>query len=133
MDHARKPLVVIVEDEPLVRFVAREGLVDAGYAVLEARDAAEAIALISARPDVCVLFTDVNMPGDLDGLSLAELVHARWPAIRLLVTSGRPLDRAVPDHGEFLGKPYTIVELTRALEASASESSKTGTCAPPRR
>lgn len=107
--------VLLVEDEPLVRIIAAASLEEAGYEVLEAGDAMEALALISVRGDVGVLFTDVNMPGSLDGLSLAELIHEHWPDVRLVVTSGRTLERKLPDSGAFLPKPYTLAEMTRAI------------------
>jgi len=119
MDRSGKVLVLLVEDEPLVRMVASESLEDAGYEVIEARDAEEALALMAGRRDVGVLFTDVNMPGSMDGLGLAELIHARWPDVHLVVTSGRPLDRKVPDVGTFLPKPYTPDEMTRAIRRIA--------------
>ena len=103
--------------------VAVDGLEDAGYRVVEAGSAAEALQILESRGDVGVLFTDINMPGALDGLSLAELVHQRWPQIKLVVTSGRGLPRAVPDDGKFLTKPYSLEEMTRVI---ASVSSETG-------
>ncbi|HEX7944071.1 MAG TPA: response regulator [Phenylobacterium sp.] len=118
MGCSSKVVVLLVEDEPLVRIVAAESLEEAGYAVLEAADANEALALISERDDVGVLFTDVNMPGALDGLTLAEMIHARWPNVRVVVTSGRPLERGVPDDGAFLQKPYTLREMTRAIRVA---------------
>lgn len=117
MDKVAKVLVLLVDDEPLIRFVAADGLEDAGYDVVEAASASEALKILQTRTDVGVLFTDVNMPGDLDGLALAELVHARWPDIKLVVTSGRPLARHVPDDGRFLTKPYTTEQMTASLEA----------------
>lgn len=113
-----KVLVLLVEDEPLVRIIAVESLEEAGYEVIEARDAVEALALMAARNDIGVLFTDVNMPGSLNGLELAELIHERWPDVRLVITSGRPLEREVPDDGAFLPKPYTPAEMTRAIRRS---------------
>lgn len=99
----------------MVRWAAHEGLEDAGYAVIEAENAAQALAILEARRDVGVLFTDVNMPGAIDGLALAEQVHAKWPAIRLVVTSGRGLPRPVPDAGSFLTKPYDVGKVADAI------------------
>ncbi len=115
MDKVARVLVLLVDDEAIVRFVATDDLKDAGYDVIEAASASEALAILQARSDVGVLFTDVNMPGDLDGLGLAELVHDRWPDIKLVVTSGRPLTRKVPDDGRFLSKPYTAQQMTACL------------------
>lgn len=96
-------------------------LEDAGYRVLEAADARQALAILETGIDVDVLFTDVNMPGDLDGIDLAELVHERWPDIRLIVTSGRSdaPPRPLPDEGRFLPKPYRLSEVSRMVNQLA--------------
>lgn len=122
MSKSLKPFVLVVEDETMIRWIAIEGLEDAGYQVLDAANAQDALAILGSRSDVGVLFTDVNMPGRLDGLQLAELVHAKWPDISLIVTSARGLDRAVPDDGDFLSKPYSVEEITSAV-AKKSRSS----------
>lgn len=124
MSCSGKVLVLLVEDEALIRMVASAGLEDAGYEVIEAANAADALGAIGSRHDVGVLFTDVNMPGALDGLTLAEMIHARWPEVRLVVTSGRPLARAVPDDGAFLRKPYTLDQLTRAIRSAGGHDAK---------
>jgi two-component system, response regulator PdtaR len=108
-------LILLVEDEPLVRWIALDALEAGGYEVIEAVDAEQALAALRAREGISLLFTDVNMPGPMDGLALAEFVHARWPAVRLVVTSGRGLDRPVPDDGAFLRKPYSVAELQNAI------------------
>ena len=112
MAHAQNVLVLLVEDEVLVRLAACDGLEAAGFDVIEAMDAEEALGVLGARSDVGVLFTDVNMPGALDGLDLADEVHRRWPMIKLVVTSGRTLERTVPDDGVFIAKPYSLKALT---------------------
>lgn len=117
-------LVLLVEDEPLVRWIAYEGLEDAGYDVLAVNNADEALEVLRTRRDVGVLFTDVDMPGGLDGLSLAELVHRAWPAVKLVVTSGRGIDREMPDDGEFLNKPYSFAELQAAIVKAGGETPK---------
>lgn len=109
------PLVLIVEDEPLVREIASAAIQDAGFEVVEAANAQDAVNLLQTRSDVGVLFTDVDMPGKLDGLALANLVHAQWPAIRLVVTSGRSLTGPVPDEGRFVAKPYSLQHLADTL------------------
>jgi CheY-like chemotaxis protein len=115
MARSKQMLVLLVEDEPTVRMIACDGLEDAGFDVVEAANAEEAVAILADRSDVGVLFTDVDMPGDLDGLDLAELVHGRWPAIKLVVTSGRSLTRAIPDAGQFIAKPYTMRAMTDVI------------------
>ncbi len=109
------PLVLIVEDEPFVREIAVAAIQDAGFEVVEAANAQEAVAILNSRSDVGVLFTDVDMPGKLDGLGLARLVHEQWPAIRLVVTSGRSLPGPVPDDGRFMAKPYSLQTLAHTL------------------
>ena len=116
----RHPLVLIVEDEPLIRELAGIAITDAGFEVVEAGNAQEALEILDARNDVGVLCTDVDMPGALSGLQLASLVHERWPEIRLVVTSGRPLPAPVPDDGRFLSKPYSLQALTQTV-ADVSE------------
>src|ERR1700722_1688913 len=104
------PIVLVVEDEGLVRQMSADELADAGYQVLEAANSQEAIAILESGVRVAVLFTDVNMPGELDGLELAHLVHDRWPPVRLLVTSGgaRTGPDDMPDDGRFISKPYSL-------------------------
>src|SRR5687767_5698604 len=102
-------VVLLVEDEPLVRMTAADELQEAGYRVLEAEDAAMALLLLEAHADeIQVLFTDVDMPGSMNGMALAEYVNARWPHILLLISSGysAPRAEAIPDHGHFVAKPY---------------------------
>ena len=110
--------VLVVEDEGLVRLDAAESLRDAGFAVLEATDAAEAMEIVLAREDIDVLFTDINMPGAMDGLELARRVHDCRPAVRLVLTSGaiKPTREQIPDDGAFIAKPYSPETVTRAVQ-----------------
>ena len=108
------PLVNVVEDEVFVRMVAVEALSDAGYAVLEAEHAAIALEHLASRADeVAAICTDVHMPGSMDGIGLAKHVATTWPAIGLLIMSGkaRPADGELPMRARFLAKPYGIDEL----------------------
>jgi two-component system, response regulator PdtaR len=100
------PAVLVVEDEPLVRTVVVEYLSERGVEVVEAENAIMALALLRCRPDIKLLFTDINMPG-LDGLALAKEVHRRWPNMLLMLTSGRQVSLAeIPAQAEFFPKPY---------------------------
>ena len=122
-DHPAPSLVLVVDDEAILRFLATDTLEDHGYRVIEAADAETALQLLAEHPDVRVLFTDVNMPGTLDGLALAREVHARWPTIKLIVTSGRLNLSAseIPDAGHFVPKPYSpdiLIEHVDGLLAS---------------
>lgn len=111
------PLVLVVEDEPLVRLGAVEMIEDAGYRVLEAANADEAIRLLESRNDISIVFTDVNMPGSMDGLKLAHVVRNRWPPVQLIVASGRAMipEQELPARGRFLSKPYQYSEIERTL------------------
>ena len=114
------PVVLIVEDEPLIRMYAADLLEDAGFDVAEATSARAALAILEKRNgDVAALFTDVDMPGDMNGLELAGIVYSRWPHIAILVTSGVVrMVGALPGGGVFLGKPYAAaapVQILREL------------------
>ena len=115
-----RALVLVVEDEALIRMHGCDVLETAGFEVLEAASADEAIALLEQHGDVHLLFSDIDMPGSMDGLELAEIVHARWPKIGLLMTSGhrRPDEETIPDDGKFVSKPWRegdILERVRAI------------------
>ncbi|KST61405.1 response regulator receiver protein [Methylobacterium sp. GXS13] len=110
-------IILVVEDDDLVRMNAVELLEDAGFAVIEARHADEAWFILHDRSDIGVLFTDVDMPGSMCGMTLSERVHRTWPDIRLVLTSGRHrfADREVPDHGQFVPKPYSQAQVVLAI------------------
>jgi two-component system, response regulator PdtaR len=110
--------VLVVEDEPIIRMNAVDMLEDAGFEVLEAANADAALALLEARSHkIAALFTDIHMPGSMDGMALIALVAERWPHIRPFVTSGHTTlrDADIPDHGRFLAKPYRSAQLTTAI------------------
>ena len=114
------PLVLVVEDEFLVRMNAVSLLEEAGFGVLEAGSADDAIALLESRQDIRIVFTDINMPGSIDGLRLGHAIRNRWPPIELVLTSGQMLLRKedMPERGLFLSKPYDpseLVEMVRSL------------------
>ena len=101
-------VVLIVEDHLLVQITATAQIEDAGMATLVANDADEALEILATRNDVRTVFTDIDMPGTMDGLALAMVVRERWPDIRVVVTSGgkpRAVDR-LPDDVAFFQKPY---------------------------
>jgi CheY-like chemotaxis protein len=114
---SRRPVVLIVEDELLLRMDAADMIVGAGFEVIEAGNADQAIEILEARSDVTVVFTDIQMPGSMDGLRLARAVRGRWPPIKIVATSGRlhveELD--LPEGGRFLPKPYSPVQVTGVL------------------
>jgi two-component system, response regulator PdtaR len=118
---AKSPTVVlIVEDDPLQRMLVADFVEEAGFVAIEAGNADEAIALLESRPDIALLFTDIDMPGSMNGLKLAHAARDRWPPIKILVVSGhvrlRPSE--LPSDSCFLAKPYMTaiaVEQLRAL------------------
>lgn len=112
-----RPVVLVVEDEPLLRIATLEFLAEAGCEAIEARDADEAIAILERRPDIHVVFTDIQMPGSMDGLKLAHFVRHRWPPIKIIATSGhvRITVDDLPQGGRFLRKPYTPDEVTDTI------------------
>jgi CheY-like chemotaxis protein len=113
------PLVLVVEDEVLVRLTAVSLLEEAGFNTLEAGSADEAIALLEVRKDIRVVFTDINMPGSMDGLRLAHAIRHRWPPIELVLTSGhiRVGNEDMPERGLFLGKPYEASDLVQTVRS----------------
>jgi CheY-like chemotaxis protein len=113
----RRPVVLVVEDEYFLRINAVLMIEDAGFDVLEAASADQAIEILEARPDVHVIFTDIQIPGSMDGLKLAHAVRGRWPPIKIIATSGRVNIRAddLPEGGRFLPKPYGPEEIAGTL------------------
>lgn len=110
-------VVLIVEDEPFVRLTGADLLAEAGFEVLEAGNADEAMRILEATPEVRVVFSDVEMPGSLDGLGLARNICQRWPSIGIVLTSGHRIRaETIPRDGKFLAKPYDGQVLVRHIE-----------------
>jgi two-component system, response regulator PdtaR len=118
MSQIGKKAILVVEDEVLVRVATRDGIEAAGFQVHDAHDADEAIQLLEAHPDIGLIFTDVDMPGSMDGVKLAHYVRKRWPPVKIIVTSG--FKNVTPDHlpngSIFLSKPYLPDQLRREIE-----------------
>jgi len=91
----------------LLRMRAVDMVEDAGYTSLEAVDAEQAVAILESRSDIVLVFTDIQMPGSMDGLGLAHAVHERWPPIKIILVSGqlKPIDIEIPANSRFFGKP----------------------------
>src|SRR5437764_14460010 len=113
-----RPLVLIVEDEALIRWNAVAMVEDAGFDVVEAANAIEAISILEKRLDIRAVFTDVQMPGAIDGLRLVHVIRSRWPPIKIVATSGRfrLRDDDLPEGGRFLSKPYAACQLTGPMQ-----------------
>jgi CheY-like chemotaxis protein len=119
-----KGVVLVVDDESLVRMVAADLIQDAGFETIEAADADSAIAILEARKDIRIVFTDIDMPGSMDGIKLARAIRDRWPPIELILTSGliKIRQRDLPERGVFLPKPYPPEALTSALSRFVGRS-----------
>lgn len=118
-----RPVVLVVEDEALIRLSTLQIVEDAGYEALEAKNADEAITLLEVRSDMRLVFTDVHMPGTMDGLRLVAYIRERWPPVRLIVASGVAVvsESELPVGTSFFRKPYLedaiIDEMKRLLTA----------------
>ena len=112
MGHA-KPMILVVEDEAVLRMDAAGLLEENGFRVVEAANADAALELLETRDDVRLLLTGIRTPGSCYGMDLAQQVHARWPNIRLVITSvqEKPPQAEIPDDGRFVAKPYQANEL----------------------
>jgi CheY-like chemotaxis protein len=113
----KRPVVLVVEDDFLIRMHAAEMIEEAGFEVVEASNADEAVAILEARLDIAVVFTDIQMPGSMDGLKLARAVRNRWPPIHIVATSGLVDVRMgdLPNGGRFFPKPYSSTQVIGAL------------------
>lgn len=114
--------ILVVEDEPLIRLGMVSTIEDAGYEVIEACSADEAITRLAADEGVGVVVTDVDMPGSMDGIRLAHYVRRRWPPIQLLVISGKVgvQPQELPQGVQFMSKPFQEPKLLNVIETLAS-------------
>jgi len=120
LDHSViPPVVLVVEDEMLLRMRTVNMVEDAGFTSVEAVDADEAVAILESRSDIALLFTDIQMPGSMDGLKLAHAVHERWPPIKIIVVSGQlklaSID--IPADSRFFGKPLEAREMIVEMQS----------------
>jgi CheY-like chemotaxis protein len=114
--------VLVVEDDFFNRWHAVNLVEDAGFTAIEASNADEAIAILERRKDIRIVFTDIDMPGSMDGLRLAHAIRKRWPPIELIVTSGyfNPHDADLPERARFFPKPYSDQEVVSTLQHFAA-------------
>jgi CheY-like chemotaxis protein len=117
--------VLVVEDEPIIRLGMVSSIEDAGYAVIEAANADEAISRLAQDSEVGVVVTDVDMPGSMDGIRLAHYVRRRWPPIQLLVISGKVGVKPgeLPEGARFMSKPYQEPQFINTIETLAASGS----------
>ena len=108
LDRSRLPhVVLVVEDEMMLRMKVVDMVEDAGYRPVEAVDADEAMTILQSRSDIALMLTDVQMPGSMNGLQLAHAVHERWPPIKIILASGQMKlsGSDIPPNSRFFGKP----------------------------
>lgn len=117
MQDSAPRIVLVVEDEILVRMDLAQCLQQAGYQTYEAGNAADAIAILEMHPEIRVVFTDIQMPGDMDGLQLSHYVRERWPPTILIVCSANelPSPDVMPTGAWFMGKPYNASAMGKIL------------------
>jgi CheY-like chemotaxis protein len=117
LEEVKRPVVLVVEDEFLLRMDAVDIITAAGFEVLEASNADQAIEILESRFDITVVFTDIQMPGSMDGLKLAAAIRGRWPPIKIVATSGHVnvTHEDLPEGGRFVPKPYSPREITGVL------------------
>src|SRR5947208_7118770 len=111
--------VLVVEDEMVLRMCAVDIVEDAGFTAVQAVNADQAMSILESRSDISLLFTDIQMPGSMDGLKLAHAVHDRWPAIKIILVSGQvnPSEAERPVDSRFFGKPLSVERMITELQA----------------
>src|SRR5258708_9647633 len=115
-----KPMVIlVVEDECLLNIITSDDLRSAGYDVESAYNADEALDILEHRADIGTLFTDVDMPGSMDGLGLAAAVHDRWPPVHIIITSGKtePQCGHMPEDSRFIPKPWHVRDVVNVVRS----------------
>jgi len=115
---AKHAIALVAEDEPLLRMEAVDLLEEAGFTVLEAANTDQALGHLASVDTIELLYTDIEMPGPIDGIDLAREVAARWPRVSIVVCSGRvnPGERELPRQARFLSKPVSLALIRRAVE-----------------
>ncbi|RST81039.1 response regulator [Aquibium carbonis] len=124
-----KAVVLVVEDNTIIRMGAVDLVLTAGYEALEACDADEAIRILEARSDIDLVFTDVQMPGTMDGLKLSHYIRNRWPPVKLIVASGAAIleESSLPSGSRFFPKPYDENAITDAMARLLASEDPAGT------
>ena len=120
-----KAVVLVVDDSAIIRMGAVDLVESAGYEALEARDADEAIRILESRDDIDLVFTDVQMPGTMDGVKLSHFIRNRWPQVKLIVASGKAIleESSLPTGSQFFAKPYNDSAITDAMARLPADDS----------
>lgn len=121
MANGSRSVILVVEDEVLIRLNAVAFVQKAGFETIDAANADDAVLILESRVDIRIIFTDVDMPGSMNGMELVAAVRSRWPPIELIITSGKPEPRAadIPARGLFFSKPYSEEAIMNAIRSFA--------------
>jgi CheY-like chemotaxis protein len=123
------PTVLVVEDEVIIRDMVAEELEDAGFTVVVAANADHAISILENRLDIHLVFTDIDMPGSMNGLKLAAAVRDRWPPIHIIITTGKVRPLEIPANALFIPKPYlgkNVVTAMKTFENMSCQAAPVG-------
>jgi CheY-like chemotaxis protein len=122
MHHVSKAIVLVVEDDAILRLLAVSVVEDAGLDAIEASSADEAVRILESRDDIRIVFTDIDMPGSMDGMKLAACIRDRWPPVEIILTSGHfaENDVTLPTRGLFFAKPYDPLAIGKAMRRMVS-------------
>jgi CheY-like chemotaxis protein len=118
-----KAIILVVEDDAIIRMGAVALVEAAGFEALAARDAEEAISILERRPDIHLVFTDVEMPGTMDGIKLSHYIRDRWPPVKLIVASGKAIieESHLPEGTKLFRKPYSDNTIVEAMISMLSD------------
>jgi CheY-like chemotaxis protein len=114
---SKRVVVLVVEDEPLLRMNDVDMVEDAGFEALEAANSKQALTVLERRSDVGIILSDIDMPPGMDGMELVAIIRRRWPPIAIILVSGHVgiADVRMPEDGLFFSKPYRPSEVVAAL------------------
>lgn len=117
----RRQIILVVEDEPILRMSAVDMVEEAGFEAVEAADATQAVEILERRLDIRIVFTDIDMPRGIDGMKLAAIIRERWPPIEIILTSGHhdTKDIDLPQRSLFFPKPYNEKDVVAAMHSMA--------------
>ena len=123
-----KAVILVVEDNAIIRMGAMDLVLSAGYEALQASDADAAIAILESRDDIDLVFTDVQMPGTMDGIKLAHYIRDRWPPLKLIVASGAAIleESSLPGGSSYFSKPYDDGLIVDAMARMLATDAPTG-------
>jgi CheY-like chemotaxis protein len=121
-DRLSKTVVLVVEDEPLLRMNTVDMVEDAGFDVVEAANAKQAMSILEGRDDISIILSDIEMPPGMDGMELVAIVRNRWPPIEIILVSGQLASDEVhlPERGVFFSKPYRSHDLVAVMTRMAA-------------